>query len=226
MKPIANQLLRLAKQILSARPWEEKIVGNNIRLQYNWSELLLEEVPAKGKRKLRKFTMYILPWVSQNARAFGFPNIVREAGINKSMTYDAAKRALETTFKAMAKDVHEESSQAGGSVDPMQGSGMSESQVHYLKFTPEDAKPFTAEGRDFSISVKWTEFSAYSPDSDFQQADPYYTEYASKSPTAARKMYKILKANPTALKGVSWNDFGKWMDRNKVKYDINFSVWR
>lgn len=221
MKRIAKQILRLACTIL-ARDYEKKIVGPHIRVRWNSNELFLEELPEKGKRHLRKYNMYILPWAEDLARGvFNFHNIIDDAHVQKNDTYDEARKGLDTAQDELAKQVESDVGK-----NPMKGSGRYEDQVHYLKVEPEDSKPFTAKGKDFAVSVKWTNFSAYSPDSDFNQSDPYYTEYAASAPASARKLYKILKADPQALRNVSWDRLGDWLEKNKVRYEINHSVWR
>jgi hypothetical protein len=90
---------------------------------------------------------------------------------------------------------------------------------------PEGIEKFTVEGKDFSMSVDWTEFKTYSPNSDFQQSDPHYSKYESKSPTAARKAYLLLKSDPNQLKSITWNDLPKWFDKNKIQYAYGGSSW-
>jgi len=78
---------------------------------------------------------------------------------------------------------------------------------------------------DFTLTVSWVRFSAYSPSSDFQQTDPHYTQVVAKSSAAGRKLYKMLKANPEALKSVSWARFTDWLKQNDIAYAMNFSQW-
>jgi hypothetical protein len=81
------------------------------------------------------------------------------------------------------------------------------------------------EGKDFKVSVSWTGYKAYDPSSDFQQASPYYTLYTQTSAAAARKLYKILKSDPDALKTLGWGAFKNWLDKNGVGCDTQFSQW-
>jgi len=105
---------------------------------------------------------------------------------------------------------------------------MSEEQVHYLKVEPEDAKPITVKGKDFEFVSKWTDFGIreYHGDSSAYDHDPSYTDIDSKSPTSARKLYKMLRADPNLLKNVSMSELTDWLQRNKIKYDLHFSQWR
>jgi len=103
--------------------------------------------------------------------------------------------------------------------------GPNEEQVYFLEVMPSDSKPFKAKGKDFEVNVQWGGFGAYSPSSDLQSHDPSYTKIVAKSKGAARKFYKILKADPDALKNIDWRGFDSWLDRNKVGYDTQFSQW-
>ena len=50
-----------------------------------------------------------------------------------------------------------------------------ESTQNYLDLEPEDYQPITAKGKDFVCKSEWDSFSAYSPNSDFQDHDPTYS---------------------------------------------------
>lgn len=101
-----------------------------------------------------------------------------------------------------------------------------ENLVYFLNVVPENVDPFTAQGQGFSVKVGWMEFTSYSPSSDLQQADPHYTIIKSTAPASARKLYMLLKANPTALRSISWDNFDDWLKANKINYEYEFSVWR
>jgi hypothetical protein len=96
---------------------------------------------------------------------------------------------------------------------------------YYLKVTPETEQPIEVQGRDFVFTVGWSKWSVFSPSSDFNQPDPYYSEYESSSPAAARKLYKILKADPNALRMVSWSSLSGWLRERNIGYETHHSQW-
>lgn len=225
----AQMVERTVERFKLAGGWDGKFVGKDARLVWSRHIFKLEELPQKGKKKLRAAEI-------QNPSTYGafdyyIPgNILMFAKLSPSDDYDKIKKKIDEAFA----EAHERTLKNGHEKEKAQlQDGKSwisqvkwyEDQVFYLNVIPEGVDDFTAEGKDFTVKVKWTEFSAYSPDSDFQQADPYYTKYVSKSPTAARKFYVVLKQDPNALKSVVWSNFGEWLTKQKIPYDTRFSQW-
>jgi len=210
--------------------WDGKFVGKDARLVWSRHTWLLEELPQKGKKKLRSATL-------RNPSEFGYldwwipGNILNMAKLSTSDDYDKIKSKLEDAYKEAGERTEKSSRDREREgwekqKDWVQKLKWYENQVFYLEVTPEGVDPFTAEGKDFKVSVEWGNFKAYSPDSDFQQSDPHYTLCEAKSPGAGRKFFKLMKADPNALKGVSWNGFSDFLKKNGVGYDLHFSQWR
>lgn len=109
--------------------------------------------------------------------------------------------------------------------DWVQHLAWTERAVNALQVEPEGMGPIQIAGEDFTITCHWTDFKVCSPNSDFQLADPHYTCYSAQSPTAARTLYKKLRADPNALKNVSWNKLADWLAKNGVSFKTNFSRW-
>ena len=229
-KKAAEELVKIAKLLTG---YGEEIIIETAKIRVYRTDregFTVQEMPSKGKKRLRRLSLSISEWAKAGGTDYSvfstvnLPNLEREAGLSRSMSYDQAKKALEGSMDEMHQNTEDK---AGESINiHAMFNGPYEDQVYYLEVEPSDARPFTAKGKDFTVSVEWTEFKAYSPDSDFQQSDPHYTLYESKSATAARKFYKILKADETALRSVSWSDFSDWLRSKKVNYDTHFSVWR
>jgi hypothetical protein len=203
------------------------LVGTEWRLTLSRDEWKLEELPAKGKMKLRVSDMQNpggRGWA--NFDAYIPENILHHAKITSSDSYEHVKEKMAGVM-AQAADatITKATPDQAKHMDWLRELKWYEKQVHYLTVTPEGVEPFDVEGKDFTVKVSWTDFSAYSPSSDFQQADPSYSVYNASAPTGARKMYQILKANPDALKGIGWNKFDEWMKANKIGYKIHFSQW-
>jgi hypothetical protein len=218
---IVRELQRIAK-LVSAGHFTKERVCKDMRVK--WDDhygIQMEELPAKGKKRLRILGFGIQRVVSEADPYFNIPNVIDDMKLSSSQTYDKAKKAIENFCKEHFDDIEKRTGK-----DMSGWIILHEDTVHYLKVEPVGVKKQLIDGKDFTVSSEWSKFSSYSPDSDFQSSDPSYIQYESSSAAAARKLYKILNANPDALKNVTWNDFGKWMDRNKIKYDTNFSVWR
>jgi hypothetical protein len=223
---------KIVARFLSAREnWEGKFLGQNARLRWDRHTWLLEELPQKGKKNLKVAQFDNLSyrgWYGFDAYIAG--NILRRAGLGSSDDFDKIKEkmlgafheAAEITIENLPPEQIEESPNRWAWLKEMK---WSESTTHYLKIEPEDTEPFTAKGKDFTIEVSWTKFSTYSPDSDFQLSDPHYTQYESSSPTAARKLYQILRADPTILKNTPWDKLDEFFKKNRIGYETHFSVW-
>lgn len=209
--------------------------GKNIRVYKGDNSIFFIEIPQKPlkRRKVRVMSLFMTqPRGLPGFNAFLPVNLLSSkpygARLGKSDTYDQAVKKLRTAL-GKAEDAVVETWKANPPTqakkpDPWFPS-IQEDEVNYLLIEPSDTKPQTIKGKDFTVRSTWINFEAYSPQSDFQQSDPHYIKYEAKSPAAARKLYKILKANPDALKQVPWSRFDDWLNKNKVKYDTHFSQW-
>lgn len=236
-RPLRSQIIRLAHQSPELRPHllpllktagrEGKMVGNGWRLTWNDYHFELEELPVKGKTKLRDATLNN-PYFTTKFDAWLPENILNYYGkVTPSDSYESVKEkilAAITSEKALA-DVRAHAKPGYDPKEVLSFLKWYENLVHYLKVVPENVEPFTVKGKDFSVTVGWLEFKSYSPSSDFEQSDPHYTIIKSSAPASARKMYQMLKANPNALKSLSWDEFDDWLKANKINYKFEFSVW-
>jgi len=222
---VARELVKVSQLITASRTRsmskykEGKIIGNGMRMRWGRFFLLLEELPTKGKKKLKLFDVSI--WNGADDSYFNMPNLLKEANISKSSSYDRAKKSLED-----AAEVLIEAAMGRGYDATPNWIGLSEEAVHYLNVNPEDALPMDVKAKDFSIISEWTKFEWKTYDSEPHSMDPSYSVIESSSPASARKLYKILKSNPTALSGVNSYDFTKWLDKNGIKYKQWSSQWR
>lgn len=222
---------RFVAQRVTAMGVEGKIVGKDCRLSWSRDRWLLEELPQKGKRKLRVAEMQNAHGIIGARGISGADGLMPQNIILKSKpgtgdSYESIKKKIETAMEEASEklaELNKDNDQHLAWVP--KASKWYENEVYFLEVVPEDVEPFTVEGKDFSVKVTWTTFSSYSPNSDLQQMDPHYTTYDEKSPGAARKLYMTLKTDPTALKSVSWNDFGKWLNTKKIGYETHHSQW-
>lgn len=222
---IENRIVASAQDFLAGESWDGEVDGKNVRIQWRDKrdrDYRLTELPVPGKRRLRVRSGGFSQMASRHASYLLMVNIIGKIQFG-GITYEQACEAIDREMKSLVDEANAESNDPKDYKTLIDGPW--ETTVFYLEVEPHSMKAFTVDGKDFKLEVDWGKFKAYSPNSDFQQADPHYTLYESKSPTAARKMFKILKANPDALKSVSWDEFGTWMGRNGVAYDTHFSQW-
>jgi len=206
---------------------EGKFLGRDCRLTWSRHGWTLEELPVKGKKKCKVAELQnpgTRGWANFDAYIDG--NILRDAKLSASDSYETIKQKMLDAYELAAElTINKMTPDEAKHALWLRDLKWYENEVHYLKITPENTEPFEAEGKDYTIKVTWTKFSVYSPDSDFQQSDPYYTQYAESSAQGARKLYQTLKADPNALKSVPWSKLGDWFIKNKIPYKTNFSQW-
>jgi len=211
--------------------WDGKFVGKNARLQWSRAKFFLEELPQKGKKKLRQADIQNPYWAGHQGTDWWIPeNLLHFAKLASSDDYDRIKDKIEKAYEEAKKRTAESTRPAEKDYYEKNKRWIDEIKwyehlVFYLEVVPENVEPYTVEGKDFTVSVEWGTFKAYSPNSDFAQSDPHYTYYEASAPTAGRKLYKLLKEDPNALKAISWMDFGDWLTKNKIGYDTHHSVW-
>lgn len=208
---------------------EGKMVGDGWRLTWDLGSFTLEELPAKGKRKLRVAELRN-PYYWTKFDAWLPENILNFYGkVSKSDSFEGVKDkilAAMSSEKALA-DVRAKAKEGWDPMQALKDVKWYENEVHFLKVVPENVEPFTAKGKDFALACSWTGFKAYSPDSDFGGGgDPSYTIIESTAAASARKLYQMLKAAPDALRSIPWAKFDDFLKANKVNYEYHHSVWR
>lgn len=203
------------------------------RIRITWTDfprdkVEIQELPTKPvKRHLRRASFDIRDnLISRYGKgefphAFMVDNIQEEVRLDPQMSYEEAVGVLQAHLRHLIAETPglAEYEREGFLRMPW------ESVVYYLEVPPADYAPLVVEGADFSLKSEWTKFSAYSPDSDFQQADPYYTVIESPAPASARKLHNILRRDPDALRSVSWKGLDAWLTANGVGYEYHHSVW-
>lgn len=217
--------------LAEAREMNGKVMGSNCRLQWDRNHFYLDEMPQKGKRKLRAayIEMAALRYGSVTVRADGFipENLLRDAKIPTGKTsdgYDAVKEKILKAIKAaVVKFIDTYGEKDWGWLEHV---AWSEREVNSLHVEPEGHGPMQIEAKDFTVQSEYTKFKAYSPSSKLDDHEPSYTYYEASAPTAGRKLYMLLREDPKLLKGVAWRDFGDWLTKNKIGYETRFSQWR
>jgi chromosome segregation ATPase len=220
-----------AYRIINER-WERSIAGAKVRIRISGNAIMVEELPTKPlkSRQMRQLYVPFGRLVSmENLSPFLTVNLVKDARFRRNMTYDSAVLAL---FKAIQKAKAASAGRLRDSEKLWQIYGIEdldkikrrwEEPIHYLQVEPPGYEPIEVQGDGFAVKSEWNEFKQTTFYSD-DPHDPSYSMTIQKSPAAARKLYRILAANPDSLRGVS--DFTKWLDSHKIKWDIVHSQWR
>lgn len=246
---LRSRLIRLAHENEALRPhllpllkaaratkWENTVAGKEVRIRWNDhpdNVILIEELPSKGKKRLRRAqwsTRSVFP--AYGPDSFILNNLIRDMKPSPNMSYEGAVGALKHALKLALESAESDKGRQRWQDQitdwhrKIIADEPREELVYFLEVEPSDYAPMEVAGADFTASVEWGAFKAYSPDSDFDQADPSYSLYYQSSPAAARKLYKILKADPTAIRSISWSQFSDWMTKNGVDYKYGASSWR
>lgn len=219
---------------------EVVVVGQKMRVRVSKhgssNVIYIEELPQKPLKKrvvgLTRCDVYPVwrwKWYTDGNR-FLPVNLLRAAKIVEGDSYDqavdklrnAVRDAVDEVEKAWRKNPIEREVSDPVIYQPK----LSEEQVNYLMVEPASYKPIDAIGKDFSFISHWNEFKVYSPNSDFQSHDPHYSGMESSSPSAARKLFKILSAKPDALKSLKYDELEDWFRTQKVKVKYVHSVYR
>jgi len=230
LRPLLLPLVTRRKIARAAIP--KVLEGKNIRVYADRHAIRVVEIPQKPLRRRRVRTLSIginMPGM-RPFDAFIVDNLLYHrdgAKIGKNDTYDQALKKLQQALgKAEELTTKQwEEQKVEGKPDPW-FPRISQDEIDYLLVEPSDYKPLSIKGKDFTLQSTWTTFSAYDPGADFQSHDPTYTVIESKSPGAARKLYKMLKVEPDALKRVSWYQLTDWLRKNKIHSSSRGSVYR
>lgn len=224
-----NVVSRFKQADARVLPWEGKFVGKDVRLSWTAHSWTLEELPQKGKKRLRKGYLQNPRGPARGLDWYISDNILMLAKLSTSDDYDKIKDKILKAYGEAADKVEAEPKSNPYDVESLKWIRQlkwSEDQVSYLTVVPEGVDPIRVKGKDFEFTSKWTSFTIYSPSSDFNQADAFYTGLEQASPTAARKLYNIVKTDPNALKSVGYHDLDKWMAKNGIKTKYISSSWR
>jgi hypothetical protein len=228
VRVISARIVESAKQFIGMERWDGEIQGEHMRLQWADSRernYRLTEMPVPGKKRLRVRSGGFPAWLGGSQKSeYNFllmANVVR--GIRASMTYDQVAAEIDRRIKELIEESNQKAQEPRPEKDLM--SGPWETLVFYLEVEPANMKAFIVDGKDFKLEVSWDSFKAYSPSSDFQQSDPHYSVIVNASRQGSRKLYKVLKADPNAMRAVSWDGLTDWLRRNGIGYDTHHSQW-
>jgi len=227
LRPHIRPLLEkfASRKILAS---EEVVVGLNVRITWEKSKqrrLIIQELPSKGKRLLRRITYYPLSMDLDEPLLYPM-YLNHDAKFRSNMTYDIAVNSFFSALEKAKNFLLER-----GALDLNIWKNYEKKSLHYdnipyLEVEPADYTPITVKGKDFTLKSEWDKFSQSTNYSDAGEMDPSYSGLVSKTKASARKLFKILKANPDALRNLTYEDFLQWLNANRIAYDTYSSSWR
>lgn len=212
--------------------WGEMVfMGDGARLTISkiGGNYKLEELPVKGKRQVRVADLssgFMSGQMNPAWDSLLVENVLQDAKLDDGDNYEAIKRKILAAVEAARKDVLKR--WKGENRPDWLGDrgGWNEKTVPAGRVAPAAADvEILAQGKDFTLKSTWKHFEAYSPQSDFQQADPFYMGVREKGPAAAAKLYKILQVNANVLKDVSYYGLQPWLDKQRVAWESAHSSW-
>lgn len=204
--------------------------GRDCRLTISDYEIIVEQLPMPKAHKPRLLRWSVhLGWQRSqpNCNALLVDNVIENAlGGVVALADGVTPHFDDLLYSEVVAKLEAEIATANAEVPSHARARPQTTEVHYANVRPRDAEPIVVGGKDFSFTATWTSFEIYSPSSDFQQADPYYSYVGPSAPTSARKLYKLLKADPKAMSNLTWDQVTDWLRARKIGYDMHHSVWR
>ena len=225
---LANSLDSKTASTIERRYFPKTIVGKDCRigLDTNGFSFYMEELPVKGKKKLRTYHWrlegrFIDNW---DVRDFFDWETSMKGKLGKSSTFDGVIGKVEKSMqKAYSLLVRE--NDYFKRFDYNDFYNISEKEVHYLQVAPADTDDMTLKGKDFTIDIGWSSFTINKMKM-LDDGDMHGHKIVQGSPASARKLYKILSNKPELIRNMDENKFTDFLDKSKIKYEINHSVWR
>lgn len=203
------------------------------------NELVVQELPSKPvKRRVRQraySNYYFVQWFGS---PFLMQNLLRDAHLSSSMDFDGVTRAMDAALEKAKERAIEESGKYPNrpalTENDFSRMGFPRGSIHdreisFLEVEPANYKPVRFRGKDFSGTSEWREFRFYADkdeDEYMAQMEGMQTFYKETSAGAARKLFQLLKADPDFCKGMTSEQFKKFLVDNKIGYEYVPTVWR
>lgn len=191
---------------------DKKFLTPTARLIVDDHGFTLEEMPQKGMRRVRELYVQDISRGGPHSRAmdqFWPVGIIQDAGLKKTDSYDQIKTKL--------SKAHDVAYRRAKKMDPERirdwMSSMKkisqESTKPSTQVEPENTPPIEARTAEYYLKSSWKNFTISS-----KGGGVLFTDEAS-SPTAARKLYKILSTDPNAIYELLKNP-RKWLAAKKI----------
>jgi hypothetical protein len=198
------------------------------------NELVVQELPSKPvKRRVRQRTYsngYLVRWFGDS---FLMQNVLQDARLSSSMDFDGVARAMDAALEEAKERTIKESgnAQIENSFSNMRfpRGFVYDHEISFLEVEPANYKPVRFRGKDFGGTSEWRGFRFYADKDDDEymaQMEGMQAFYKETSTGAARKLFHLLKADPDFCKGMTSEQFKKFLVDNKVGYEYVPTVWR
>jgi hypothetical protein len=192
---------------------DKKFLTPTARLIIGDHGFTLEEMPQKGMRRVRELYVQDMSRGGPHSRAmdqFWPVGLIQDARLKKTDSYDQIKTKL--------SKAHDVAYRRAKKMDPEHirdwMSSMKkisqESTKPSTQVEPENTPPIQARTATYYLNATWKNFTI-----GHKSGGTIFTTEAS-SPTAARKLYKILASNPNAIYELLKNP-DKWLAAKKIR---------
>lgn len=222
-----------------ANQMQEIIVeGDDVRVfvaDVRWEGITIQQMPGKPlKRKVKRSTVDLSNLRNTLGRSkaadhFLLANVKRQMKLSSGMSYEKALNELGKVIKASAEDALNVATDIQRpflqEMVKKPENQIETEAISYLKVAPKNYKPITFSGKGFSGISKWDKFT-FSSDGSDNPNEGTAAFNSSSSEGAARKLFKILKANPTLTDNMTEAQFEQMLAKAKIKHKYNPSVWR
>lgn len=204
------------------------------------NEIVVQELPSKPvKRRVRQRvynTYYFVKWFGSS---FLMQNIRSDARLSRSMDFDGVTQAMDAALEEAKERAIEDSdtrnlhrralTEQDFSRMGFPHGAFDDREISFLEVEPANYKPVRFRGKDFGGTSEWREFTFYADkdeDEYMAQMEGMRAFYKGTSAGAARKLFKLLKADPDFCKGMTFEQFKKFLGDNKIGYTYVPTVWR
>jgi hypothetical protein len=223
----------LSKRRKRASREPQQVIENvHVRVTYRdhpVNSITVTEMPGKPVKKKCRVTGFSMHHLTQNVSDwFLSDNILMLAKLKSSpsMTYeDAVRKISDALLEAKDKAVAAKPSLQDDRLlkDVVKEATWTQT-VSFLEIEPIDYKPIVFQGKDFGGTAKWTGFKFSLSDRDpYAEMSPFWQSTAA---TAARKLFKVLKADPDFTDNMTAEQFKEFLRRSKINFEFVDSVWR
>jgi hypothetical protein len=244
-----RKLLALLKE--GRGDWKLLVSNDKVRVQWQDhpnNSVAIQELPRKPlKRQLKRrtYSTYYLVQHFHPGDVFLMSNLLQDAKLTSSMSFEQAVHAMDAAlerakaellrnetykkYKESHPGIYHEYTEKDFTQMGYPKSIVRDEEVYFLEVEPADYNPIAFAGKNFGGTSEWTKFKFYDDKDDdeyMRQMEGMQAFYDSKSAGGARNLFKLLKADPDAVKGMTIEQFKAWLIKNKIAFDYVPTVWR
>lgn len=208
------------------------VEGDHVRVMYDKGDLVIQEMP-KSRGKVRRTVFHLEMYYKRYANAMGGSlaleprHVLKTLRLSSGASYQQALNECEGCLsKRAALGIKDKRNQTPQHVLDTLSKMVKKprdffqtKEVSYLSVEPKDYKPIKFTGKGFKGSCEWKSFDVELEWDGFTGGGKR-AYYSSKSDAAARKLFKILKPDPSVTNQMDHNDLKKLFDKARIKYNF------